>query len=528
MSSESLWRQAEKGVETAVKLPCRICHSVDETDVDPLVAPCRCDGSLRYVHNSCQQAWLCSRRGPLEYRCELCRARLYCRVTFAVRVELVAVSVTTATLWAAQAASTSTVIRLAVRLLISSRATPGREGGLHALFGASLLLRRVANWLPPPASLSATCDALSRGAVEQLVFAAAVVVVAHSALTLVGRPLAIGGEDALTRSCVVKIGGSVLVLLHEVLWAFPPTQQAAPQPAWRVMGVTLLLDTLLLAFLRVPLEERKGCLWPKLLRLACRVPRDFLPCAAIFFLWSTSILMIAVASVVPCTVLLFHEAFRELRRSRHQHGSVQLAVLVARMALRISALVMWGPAGAAPAAPAPAAPAPRALRLCERALALGWLAVELRVAFDLVALRRVAACAREASSQAMWSIAFLGQAVFVAHDIFRSLASTWPPGLQLPQSGPPPGSGESLGHRAWDGHLRGAGMQVPGSSTRGFQQRLEEVAALLSLFCYLLIHAPVVTAYAKRVRQALMRALTEVPPDQVIFYDRPHSRKRTH
>ena len=23
---------------------------------DPLVAPCRCDGSLRYVHNTCQQA----------------------------------------------------------------------------------------------------------------------------------------------------------------------------------------------------------------------------------------------------------------------------------------------------------------------------------------------------------------------------------------------------------------------------------------------------------------------------------------
>ena len=36
---------------------CRICHS-EESDIQSLISPCLCDGSLNYVHNDCLQRWL--------------------------------------------------------------------------------------------------------------------------------------------------------------------------------------------------------------------------------------------------------------------------------------------------------------------------------------------------------------------------------------------------------------------------------------------------------------------------------------
>ncbi|XP_055611794.1 E3 ubiquitin-protein ligase MARCHF2 isoform X2 [Uranotaenia lowii] len=49
-------------------LACRICQSATEN----LISPCRCKGSLRYVHRDCLEQWL-SRSG-LSY-CELCLHR---------------------------------------------------------------------------------------------------------------------------------------------------------------------------------------------------------------------------------------------------------------------------------------------------------------------------------------------------------------------------------------------------------------------------------------------------------------------
>ncbi|VDL61261.1 unnamed protein product [Hymenolepis diminuta] len=49
---------------------CRICHdsSVDET-LGRLIAPCLCDGSLKYVHEKCIQRWIDISNSK---RCELC------------------------------------------------------------------------------------------------------------------------------------------------------------------------------------------------------------------------------------------------------------------------------------------------------------------------------------------------------------------------------------------------------------------------------------------------------------------------
>jgi E3 ubiquitin-protein ligase MARCH1/8 len=48
---------------------CRICHC--EADIDnPLLSPCYCSGSLKYVHQSCLRQWLAASDTR---SCELCK-----------------------------------------------------------------------------------------------------------------------------------------------------------------------------------------------------------------------------------------------------------------------------------------------------------------------------------------------------------------------------------------------------------------------------------------------------------------------
>jgi len=48
---------------------CRICHG-ESTPEAPLIAPCSCSGSMKFVHQECIQTWLKSSRS---LSCELCR-----------------------------------------------------------------------------------------------------------------------------------------------------------------------------------------------------------------------------------------------------------------------------------------------------------------------------------------------------------------------------------------------------------------------------------------------------------------------
>ncbi|VVC92886.1 unnamed protein product [Leptidea sinapis] len=48
---------------------CRICHCESEIH-NPLLAPCYCSGSLKYVHQSCLQQWLTASETR---SCELCK-----------------------------------------------------------------------------------------------------------------------------------------------------------------------------------------------------------------------------------------------------------------------------------------------------------------------------------------------------------------------------------------------------------------------------------------------------------------------
>lgn len=52
----------------SLPLPRRICHC--EGDEGPLITPCHCTGSLRFVHQSCLQQWIKSSDTRC---CELCK-----------------------------------------------------------------------------------------------------------------------------------------------------------------------------------------------------------------------------------------------------------------------------------------------------------------------------------------------------------------------------------------------------------------------------------------------------------------------
>lgn len=487
-----------------VKSPCRICHSLDETRDDPLVAPCHCDGSLRFVHDSCQQSWLRYRRGPRSFTCELCRAPLACRLTWQTRFEVVAVCMASAVVWAVQAASTAKVFRLAVRLLVARwrQASADRTNGgpsLRSLPPRALLL---------PASAVADCRV---EAACYLALVVGVVLCAHTVLAAFRRPLWLFGEDALSRFCIVKIGGSVLLMLHEMLWAFPPVQRVAPPPAWHLIGATLLLDAVLLAFFRIPREDRgTRAIVPSVAFGAFRLTADFLPFAAVFFLWSASLAMIVAASVVPCLALLFHEAARDVRRRRQQHGSVQAVLLVLRAAVRLTLLGLRG-CGAAT----------RAWAACDQLLAAAWLGAEGALLWDHAVGRRGASCAREAPSQVFWTAAVLGQLALAGLDQLCGLGPAAAPGRGL-RGGQRAGGLQGLLRRAPESDAS-VGL-APGWQGAAVRPGAQEAALILTLALYAGIHASVFSTWAAGVRRAAVRALSCVEPDRVVFYDCAHHR----
>nr|XP_015808933.2 E3 ubiquitin-protein ligase MARCH7 isoform X2 [Nothobranchius furzeri] len=64
---------------------CRICQMREESPSNPLIQPCRCTGSLQYVHQECIKRWLRSKIGSgtnLEAitTCELCKETLHLNI----------------------------------------------------------------------------------------------------------------------------------------------------------------------------------------------------------------------------------------------------------------------------------------------------------------------------------------------------------------------------------------------------------------------------------------------------------------
>lgn len=64
---------------------CRICQMGEESASNPLMEPCRCTGSLQYVHQDCIKKWLRSKISSgtsLEdiATCELCKEQLHLNI----------------------------------------------------------------------------------------------------------------------------------------------------------------------------------------------------------------------------------------------------------------------------------------------------------------------------------------------------------------------------------------------------------------------------------------------------------------
>ena len=46
---------------TKNKSICRVCYGDDSTDENPLISPCKCKGSMKYIHYKCLKSWLNSK-----------------------------------------------------------------------------------------------------------------------------------------------------------------------------------------------------------------------------------------------------------------------------------------------------------------------------------------------------------------------------------------------------------------------------------------------------------------------------------
>uniref|UniRef100_A0A0K0FXP1 RING-CH-type domain-containing protein n=1 Tax=Strongyloides venezuelensis TaxID=75913 RepID=A0A0K0FXP1_STRVS len=55
---QNITNNKELEIEGQSLFCCRICHSLEASKKSPLIAPCRCSGTMKYIHLSCLAKWL--------------------------------------------------------------------------------------------------------------------------------------------------------------------------------------------------------------------------------------------------------------------------------------------------------------------------------------------------------------------------------------------------------------------------------------------------------------------------------------
>ena len=79
--------ESENHEEKTENSPCRICLNDNFTELDPLICPCKCSGSMKFIHLNCLKEWLKSKvssrvseKGMSIYlkdlSCEICNSSL--------------------------------------------------------------------------------------------------------------------------------------------------------------------------------------------------------------------------------------------------------------------------------------------------------------------------------------------------------------------------------------------------------------------------------------------------------------------
>ena len=75
---------------------CRICFDCESEKEDPLISPCKCSGSMKYVHLKCLRQWLSRNENKKiapnvttytwkAFHCELCKDKLEDHFTHGTR-----------------------------------------------------------------------------------------------------------------------------------------------------------------------------------------------------------------------------------------------------------------------------------------------------------------------------------------------------------------------------------------------------------------------------------------------------------
>ena len=80
-STDSLWSVADTPTSEQEEICCRVCHGEAEV-TRPLFHPCRCDGSIKFVHQDCLQTWLKVSKQSRP-KCELCGEQFHFRNIYA-------------------------------------------------------------------------------------------------------------------------------------------------------------------------------------------------------------------------------------------------------------------------------------------------------------------------------------------------------------------------------------------------------------------------------------------------------------
>eukprot|EP00350_Pseudokeronopsis_sp_OXSARD2_P010017 CAMPEP_0170551042 /NCGR_PEP_ID=MMETSP0211-20121228/9051_1 /TAXON_ID=311385 /ORGANISM="Pseudokeronopsis sp., Strain OXSARD2" /LENGTH=140 /DNA_ID=CAMNT_0010857941 /DNA_START=746 /DNA_END=1168 /DNA_ORIENTATION=- len=81
-------KKSESGKGAAI---CRICLSDENTPDNQMISPCKCDGTMKFIHIECLRGWLNSKRTYKEneavktycwkiLECELCKIRFPDRI----------------------------------------------------------------------------------------------------------------------------------------------------------------------------------------------------------------------------------------------------------------------------------------------------------------------------------------------------------------------------------------------------------------------------------------------------------------